>query len=114
MLPRSTSGSRFGRPAIASTLRIAVATQLDAGVAHAELEHARVADHDHVRGRRNPGCEQFGADLGADAGDVAEHQAESRRFVICLILFATLSSGAPREPARARAGFERNRQDFEW
>ena len=51
--------------------------EVDAGVARALLEHARIAHDQQARGVRQAAVgEHARALLGADAGAVAEHQAE--------------------------------------
>ena len=70
------------RPVDVLGRRIAPPGEADAGVARALLEHARVADDEQAGGvRQAPIGEHARALLGADAGVVAEHQAQQRQGV---------------------------------
>ena len=74
-------GQRLGRPAHFVHAGIGPVGEPDARVAHAELQHARISDHDHagdrVQGARG---EQLGGDLRADAGHVAQHESDNGFF----------------------------------
>ena len=56
---------------------------VDAGVARAQFKHARIAENHQARGvGQAPVGEHARALLGADAGGIAEHQAQQRRAAL--------------------------------